>query len=70
MRLRAQPELINTRDAAKFLGMAWQTLAKWRCQKSQPLPYRKVGKKIYYDVEDLLTFLDECKVSRVEVGQS
>lgn len=63
MRLKNQPELLSSADAAEFLGLAGpNVLAIWRCTRRYDLPYIKVGGKILYDVEDLLAFLESRKV--------
>lgn len=67
MHLKTQPELLDSDAAAEFLGLAsGNVLAVWRCTKRYDLPYIKVGSKILYDVEDLLTFLESRKVRQTE----
>ena len=68
MRIKTQPELLDSTAAAEFLGLASPgVLAVWRCTKRYDLPYIRVGSKILYDVEDLLAFLESRKVRQVEV---
>lgn len=62
----SQPELLDPHAAAKFLGMSAGTLSVWRCTKRYDLPYIKVGRKIKYDMADLLAFLEARKVGPVE----
>ena len=57
-----QPRLINPPMAAKFLGVAPNTLAKWRCNKRYGLPYIKKGRHVVYDMRDLLQWLESRKV--------
>lgn len=68
MRIKTQPELLDSAAAAEFLGLAGPgVLAVWRCTKRYDLPYIRVGGKILYDVEDLLGFLESRKVRQAEV---
>jgi Helix-turn-helix domain len=69
MRIKTQPELIDSTAAAEFLGLASPgVLAVWRCTKRYDLPYIKVGAKILYDVEDLLAFLESRKVRQSAIS--
>jgi hypothetical protein len=44
----AVTELLDTAAAATVVGVAPQTLTKWRCEGSGP-PYFKVGSLVRYD---------------------
>lgn len=48
--------LLNTKQAAEYLGISPGTLAVWRCEKRYPLPYRKIGKCVRYSLDDLIAF--------------
>ena len=50
-------ELLTARAAATYLGVAVGTLGVWRCRRSYPLPFVKVGKKVRYRKADLDDFL-------------
>ena len=52
-------------EAADFLGISPGTLVVWRCMKRYPVPYLKVGRKVLYDVDDLVAFLESRKVGSV-----
>ena len=68
MRIKNQPELLDSAAAAEFLGLASPgVLAVWRSTKRYPLPYLKMGRKVFYDVEDLLAFIESRKICRTEV---
>lgn len=59
-------ELYRPREAARFLGIAEQTLRKWR-HYGQRLPYYKVGARILYAHSDLVAFRrDNTQYIRVE----
>jgi hypothetical protein len=49
--------LLSPIEAARFLGVAPQTLAIWRCEKRYPLPYVKVGALVRYRLGDLEHFV-------------
>lgn len=52
--------MLTTREATEFLGVAAQTLAKWRHQKRGPKYYKYPGDLglVRYRLEDLQKFLD------------
>ena len=54
-------ELLNTARAAEVLGVAKQTMAIWRSQKPDYLPFVKVGSRVLYDRDDLETFIAQRK---------
>lgn len=56
------PGRINATEAAKILGVSVDTLAVWRCTKRYPLPYIKMGRKVFYRVADLEKFIDSRTV--------
>jgi hypothetical protein len=58
-----QPRLLDTKNAARFLGLSAKTLESWRYADRDGLPYIKNGPRlIFYDVSDLLRFLESRKV--------
>ncbi|MFK8034435.1 MAG: helix-turn-helix domain-containing protein [Hyphomicrobiales bacterium] len=50
--------LINTREAAKFLGLSTKTLANWRVSGKFNLPYTKIGERVFYKTSDLMDFVN------------
>lgn len=56
------PGRINSTEAAKILGVSVDTLAVWRCTKRYPLPYIKMGRKVFYRVADLEKFIESRTV--------
>ena len=53
------PRMVSTADAARILGVAKITLAKWRCTHTGPvIPYVKCGRYVKYDLRDLIHFLE------------
>ena len=45
-------QLLNVPEAANYLRMAPQTLAKMRCEGTSP-PFIKVGRRVLYDVAEI-----------------
>ncbi len=41
-------DLLNTEQAAAYLGVTARTLEVWRCTKRHPIPYIKVGRLVKY----------------------
>jgi hypothetical protein len=73
MRTKEQPELLDQIQAAEFLGLTPNTLMAWRSRKLGPA-YIKVGGRagvpggrVYYDVRDLLAYIDSRKVHAAEM---
>jgi len=54
-------QVVNEQDAADFLGLAVQTLRNRRFTR-QPPNYLKLGRSVRYRVEDLESYLNECRV--------
>jgi hypothetical protein len=53
---------LNNSQAADVIGVSPHTLVTWRCTKRYDIPYTKVGKKVFYDLADLLAWLESRKV--------
>lgn len=51
--------LLNPSEAARFLGIAPDTLTVWRCTGRYRLPFVKIGRKVMYRQEDLQTFVEQ-----------
>lgn len=49
--------MLRAHDAAAFLGLSPNTLAKWRVYGQGPR-YRKLGRAVVYDPADLREWLD------------
>ena len=52
------PERLTAKQASEILGVSEDTLAVWRCTKRYPLPYIKMGRKVFYRAADLADFID------------
>jgi len=60
-----RPRLMSLEDAAKYLGLAPKTLRNRMCPDAKnplPIPWRKYGKKILFEVADLDRFADSLAV--------
>ena len=51
------PDRLTAKQAAEILGVSEDTLAVWRCTKRYPLPYIKMGRKVFYTGADLKSFI-------------
>jgi hypothetical protein len=49
--------LLDSKQAAEFLGVTASTLEVWRSTQRYPIPYVKVGRLVKYRVEALEAFL-------------
>jgi predicted DNA-binding transcriptional regulator AlpA len=54
-------KLIDQDEAAGRLGISPRTLANWRYRREGP-PYRKVGRSVRYDEDDLRTWAEGTEV--------
>lgn len=60
-----QGQLMNDKQAAKFLGVATQTVRNWRTRRQGP-DYIKMVRAVRYTERDLLKYLESRKVRVVE----
>ena len=58
-------QLLNSKQAADYLGIAVETLNVWRCTKRYDLPYIKVGRLVKYRQSALDAFLESRTQSSV-----
>jgi hypothetical protein len=70
MRIKDQPELLDTKSSAEFLGLTENTLMAWRSRKQPGPAYIKVGGRVKYDVKDLLAYLESRKICSTEVSST
>jgi len=49
-------QLIHASEAGSYLGLATQTLARWRHEKIGP-KYLKLGRRVYYRAGDLRVWI-------------
>jgi excisionase family DNA binding protein len=58
----SKPQLLDTKQAADYLGLSPTTLITWRSTQRYDLPYVKLGGIVRYDERDLLAWLESRKV--------
>lgn len=58
------PQLLSRKDAAKFIGVRYTTLALWAWKKKPALPFSRIGNKCFYAKKDLLQFVKNNKVKQ------
>jgi len=59
---KAKDKFLNPPEAADFLTVQPQTLAKWRMD-GRNLPYIKVGRSVRYKLSDLQAFIEKQTVA-------
>lgn len=59
---KPQSNLLDTEDAADYLGVAPRSLEVWRCVKRHSIPYIKVGRLVKYRQTDLDAWLESRTV--------
>ena len=52
-------DLLDTRQAARRLGLAKRTLENKRVNGIEPIPFLKLGRKVLYDPRDLELWLSK-----------
>ena len=58
-------KMLNTVEAALFLGLSSGTLEVWRCLGRGP-KYSKLGSRVLYEKSDLESFIASGKVETVD----
>ena len=61
---RPTPVLLTPRQVAERLGVAVQTLAKWRCLRATGIPFRRVGRSVRYLERDVSAYINALPVRR------
>jgi predicted site-specific integrase-resolvase len=58
-------ERINTKEAARLMGISHTTLESWRSRNHKHQPeYFCVNGRIVYDKEEVESFMRNCRVTR------
>jgi len=65
--MTVKPNLITPEEAAKYLGVSHNTLAKWRSVGRTTIPFIRLGKCIRYSPLDLDAWLANHTHNKVEV---
>lgn len=55
-------ELLKIKDVAKLLKVHTQTVYNWK--KEGRLPFRQIGKRIYYEKSEVLSALDSLQYAK------
>ncbi len=61
----SEQKLLNTAEAAQYIGITPGTLEVWRCVKRHDIAHLKIGRLIRYRKTDLDTFLASCIVGNI-----
>jgi len=62
-------DLLHPKQAGALLHKSPGTLAIWRCSKRYPLPYVRLGNRIYYRRSDIEAFIQSCVVDGKDRGR-
>ena len=55
------PQRLNAREAASYLGVAYQSLCNMRHKRTGP-SYIKLGRKVLYNITDLDAYVDDNRI--------
>jgi excisionase family DNA binding protein len=62
MKVKETVRLLTAKEVAALTGLSVETLAQWRSQ-NRGIPYLKIGRAVRYDVADVQSYLEGCRVS-------
>ncbi len=60
MSLQIFNDRLEPEEVAEGLKVTTGTLAVWRCTKRYPLPWVKIGRRIFYRRRDVEKFVESC----------
>lgn len=63
----SERKLMNPNQAGAYVGVAAQTLARWRIEGAGPV-FLKLGSRVRYDVADLDRWIDARRRSSTSTG--
>ncbi len=55
-------KLLSNKESAAYLGIKTNTLTVWRCKNTQKIPYVKLGRRVFYRLKDLDSFIDKNQI--------
>ena len=59
-------ELLTREEAARYLGLATQTLSLWACTGRYGLPFLKIGRNVRYRKTDLDAWLESRSCTQTQ----
>lgn len=62
-------KLLPSIEAAKHIGVSNLTLYRWRKSGNPRIRYRIIGKRVYYEVEDLDRYLEGVVIEPEDAGK-
>jgi hypothetical protein len=62
-------DLLEPKQAGELLHRSEGKLAIWRCSKRYPVPYIRMGNRIYYRRRDIEEFIESCVVTGKDRGK-
>jgi excisionase family DNA binding protein len=57
------PSRLSRAEAAKYLGLSPNTLARWAVDGTHRLPYYRIGNRTMYDTPDLDALLARSRIT-------
>ncbi|KPZ69943.1 Helix-turn-helix domain protein [Shewanella sp. P1-14-1] len=55
---------LSNKEAAEYLGIKSETLDIWRSVNRHPIPFAKIGRRVFYRKSDLDAFIDSRTQTR------
>jgi hypothetical protein len=70
MSTKTDDDLLPPREVVKqYIPVKVRTLDSWRCRKSYPLPFVRVGSRIFYKRGDVLKFIKSRREVPIKEAQ-
>jgi len=61
--LKKEKEVLNFKETCLFLGISASALNKWKSENK--IPYKKMGKRVFFNREELLGALKESNYGKL-----
>jgi len=61
---KKEKELLNFKEACEFLGISPSALNKWKSENK--IPFKRLGKRIFFNRQDIMISLEESNYSKLK----
>jgi predicted DNA-binding transcriptional regulator AlpA len=62
---KKEKELLNFKETCEFLGISASALNKWKSLNK--IPFRRLGKRIFFNREEIINSLNDSKFSKLQI---
>ena len=61
---KKEKELLNFKETCEFLGISPSALNKWKSENK--IPFKRLGKRIFFNRQDIMLSLEESNYSKLK----